>query len=89
MLCNFLTYVLRIVYTNFCINWHYSNQDDALFLKINTLMVAEAINSKLLCNFKCIRINSSTMQILSTLIELMNFKIFFKDFTFNSFYKNL
>ena len=64
MLCNFLIYVLRIVYTNFCINWHYSNQDDdfyknvELFKKINTLMVAEAINSKLLCNFKCIRIEN-------------------------------
>ena len=64
MLCNFLIHVLRIVCTNFCINWHYSNQDDdfyknvELFKKINTLMVAEAINSKLLCNFKCIRIKN-------------------------------
>ena len=31
----------------------------------------------------------STMQILITLIELMNFKIFFTDFTFNSFLKKV
>ena len=48
-------------------------------------MVAEAIiqNYSVILNVLGLKISSSsTMQILSTLIELMNFKIIFKDFTF-------